>query len=411
MLSRPSRLVFNIGSRGGQLSRAVVRQRTSAAHLRTTAVQSEFSRLAHSLPASYIKVNKWNKAVTEAEKLVGYPTSYMSLRSLMSDDITNMAVHMRKIVGSDHPVLKTAKRLLYYGKNNMQVRGLLVLLLSRAAGDRRGAQEANFTSEIIDEQRKLAEIVEMIYSAQNIHQSVVNIPVNIQLEPDLEIRNVLGQLEYGNKISILSGDYLLANACTGLAALRITKIVELVSVAIVEFTQAEFLGVQDPMGRGIPTPDYLTQEHWEKKWRLSTGSLLGAGCESAMLVAEQEESVQLAAKQLGIYTALAIQAHDEMKLFTVDGGLGYGSPFSLCSAPVIFHLQSDPQLLDYIQQYNTDLSQVDYKRVLNSVLEGDGLEKTRDICQNYVDLALKELRNFPDNEGRQGFKNILLSLL
>ena len=27
----------------------------------------------------------------------------------------------------------------------------------------------------------------MIYSAQNIHQSVVNIPVNIQLEPDLEV--------------------------------------------------------------------------------------------------------------------------------------------------------------------------------------------------------------------------------
>ena len=26
------------------------------------------------------RVNKWNKAVTEAEKLVGYPTSYMSLR-------------------------------------------------------------------------------------------------------------------------------------------------------------------------------------------------------------------------------------------------------------------------------------------------------------------------------------------
>jgi decaprenyl-diphosphate synthase subunit 2 len=35
---------------------------------------------------------------------------------------------------------------------------------------------------------------------------------------------VLGQLEYGNKISILSGDYLLANACTGLAGLRYCKL-------------------------------------------------------------------------------------------------------------------------------------------------------------------------------------------
>ena len=35
-----------------------------------------------------------------------------------------------------------------------------------------------------------------------------------------QVRSNLAQLEYGNKISILSGDYLLANACTGLASLR-----------------------------------------------------------------------------------------------------------------------------------------------------------------------------------------------
>ena len=28
-------------------------------------------------------------------------------------------------------------------------------------------------------------------------------------------------MEFGNKIAILSGDYLLANACTGLASLRL----------------------------------------------------------------------------------------------------------------------------------------------------------------------------------------------
>ena len=60
------------------------------------------------------------------------------------------------------------------------------------------------------------------------------------------VRSVLLQLEYGNKISILGGDYLLANASTGLAALRIPKIVEIVSIAIAEFTQSEFLGQQDP---------------------------------------------------------------------------------------------------------------------------------------------------------------------
>ena len=74
----------------------------------------------------------------------------------------------------------------------------------------------------------------------------MNLPVNIAEEEDEELRTMLSQLEYGNKISILGGDYLLANASTGLASLRIPKVVEIVSIAIAEFTQAEFLGLQDP---------------------------------------------------------------------------------------------------------------------------------------------------------------------
>jgi hypothetical protein len=35
---------------------------------------------------------------------------------------------------------------------------------------------------------QLAEIVEMIHAAHSIHQSVMNIPVNISAEPDPEVR-------------------------------------------------------------------------------------------------------------------------------------------------------------------------------------------------------------------------------
>lgn len=51
----------------------------------------------------------WNKAMSEAEKVVGYPTSFLSLRWLLSDEIANIALHMRKLVGSNHPLLKTTK--------------------------------------------------------------------------------------------------------------------------------------------------------------------------------------------------------------------------------------------------------------------------------------------------------------
>ena len=73
-------------------------------HLFTTS-ERRFERLA----TKQVQKHDWNRAVSEAEKIVGYPTSFLSLRWLLSDEIANVALHLRKLVGSDHPLLRTAK--------------------------------------------------------------------------------------------------------------------------------------------------------------------------------------------------------------------------------------------------------------------------------------------------------------
>jgi len=52
-------------------------------------------------------------AVSNAEKVVGYPTSFLSLRYLMSDEISNIAVYLKKLIGTGHPLLSTAKYASY----------------------------------------------------------------------------------------------------------------------------------------------------------------------------------------------------------------------------------------------------------------------------------------------------------
>lgn len=49
----------------------------------------------------------WNKTISEAKKIVGYSSS-LNLR-LLNDEIGNIALDLRKLVGSNHPVLKTTK--------------------------------------------------------------------------------------------------------------------------------------------------------------------------------------------------------------------------------------------------------------------------------------------------------------
>ena len=71
---------------------------------------------------------------------------------------------------------------------------------------------------VLHSQRSLAEITEIIHTANLIHKGVVNIA---DLTP---ADGAPVDMEFGNKMAVLSGDFLLASACTGLADLGNTEV-------------------------------------------------------------------------------------------------------------------------------------------------------------------------------------------
>ena len=117
--------IENLGGSGG-----VLHQFVSTLHFSATPHQQQAQgNFRIPLPRQH----EWNRAVGSAENLVGFPTSAIQLRSLLSDEVTSMSGHLRKLMGSDHPILRTLKRLVHHGgKTNVQIRGLMVLLISRA---------------------------------------------------------------------------------------------------------------------------------------------------------------------------------------------------------------------------------------------------------------------------------------
>ena len=147
---------------------------------------------------------------------------------------------------------------------------------------------------ILRKQRRLAEILEMVVAAQAIHKSVLNLPLSLSEEDEQkeDLKDDLAQLEYGNKLAILGGDYLLASACTGIAELRNTHIVEMIAVSIAEFAQSEFMGNRDVQGRFLPdTTQVLTKDSWVERNNLARASLLGKGCEAAGMLANLPDKV------------------------------------------------------------------------------------------------------------------------
>lgn len=101
----------------------------------------------------------------------------------------------------------------------MQAWGLIVLLVSKAAGYAPTIPEVEQDQSvgILHSQRALAEVTEMIRISHLVHQGLVNLQPLTQAGQDLSLH---GDMTFGNKIALLSGDYLLGNSCAELASLR-----------------------------------------------------------------------------------------------------------------------------------------------------------------------------------------------
>ncbi|EDV39785.1 uncharacterized protein Dana_GF24292 [Drosophila ananassae] len=379
----------------------------------------------------------WNRAVSEAERIVGYPTSFLSLRWLLSDEIANVALHLRKLVGSAHPLMKTAKHLLYNGKNTMQAWGLIVLLVSKAAGHAPSVPdvEQDKSAGVLHSQRALAEVTEMIRISHLVHNSVVNLQSSTQAGQDVA---TFDDMSFGNKIGLLTGDYLLGHSSAELANLRNQEVVELISSAVRDFSESEFIGERDEQNNPLPykpgtfqrpslsvgvdfnehdvmAPMPIAQvlgnpeQEWECRNILNAGSLLGKSCQGSLKLAGQSEELQRHAYRFGKHLALAWQACLDAEPFQCPT-LPLDATFSLVSAPVLFHLEHDPEMYADLEAGKQSVDNIDYDKIHRAILAGPALNKTKELQRKHTAAALAVLQHFPATDARQALENIILAM-
>ncbi|XP_052872955.1 all trans-polyprenyl-diphosphate synthase PDSS2-like [Anopheles cruzii] len=389
-----------------------------------------------------VQRNDWNRAVSEAEKIVGYPTSFLSLRWLLSDEIANVALHLRKLVGSNHPLLKTAKSLINNDKNQ-QAWGLIVLLVSKAAGHTGNIpnMEQDKSAGVLHSQRALAEVTEMMRTSHLVHQGMLNLQSFNNAGNDLSGDS---DMIFGNKIALLGGDYLLANACQQIATLRNQDLNMLISSAFRDLAESNFIGERDEQNNPLPTqPGTGAKElatdvtslddmgfgdledntqpmkvdgavgNPEKEWSLRNvlggGSLLGKSCQGALMLGGHPEALQKQGYLFGKHLSLAWQACIDLQPFLLPK-LPLGAQFSLVSAPVLFHLEHDSALYEEIEKGRRSVDSIDYSVVYQEVVQGPGLEKTKILQRKHSIAAMKVLNELPASDARTALQNIIVAM-
>ncbi|XP_065444377.1 all trans-polyprenyl-diphosphate synthase PDSS2 isoform X2 [Chrysemys picta bellii] len=324
----------------------------------------------------------WSKVVSEAEKIVGYPTSFMSLRCLLSDELSNIAMQVRKLVGTKHPLLNTARGLVYDSRNNLQMRGLVVLLISKAAGPSNTAElpfQHDMVSGIYSSQRSLAEITELIHTAFLVHRGIVNIG---------ELKScdgLLKDMQFGNKIAVLSGDFLLANACTSLAQLQNTK----------ENCLTHDIGIST----------------WKEQIFLSHSALLAKSCQAAMELAKHDAEIQDMAFQYGKNMSLSHKLHSDLQPF-IKGKSSDSVAFSLNSAPVVLHQEflGREAWIKQIREAQSKGNLMDFTKLQEAIKAGKGVTSAIDLCHYHGNRALEALECFPPSEARSALENMVYAV-
>ncbi|NXX45942.1 DLP1 synthase, partial [Tricholaema leucomelas] len=344
----------------------------------------------------------WSEVVSEAEKIVGYPTSFMSLRCLLSDELSNIAMQVRKLVGTKHPLLDTARGFVYDSRNNLQMRGLVILLISKAAGPSTAevSFQHNMVSGIYSSQRSLAEITELIHTAFLVHRGIVNIRELKACDGPLK------DMKFGNKMAVLSGDFLLANACTSLAQLQNTKVVELISSAIGDLVQGIYYENSKSSEESCLTDD-ISIAAWKEQVFLSHSALLAKSCQAAMELAKHSTEIQEMAFQYGKHMSMTHKLHSDLQPFVKENSSDTMA-FSLNSAPAVLHQEFLGREAWIKQIREVRISWVCH--LWEAIKAGKGVTAAIDLCCCHGNSALAALDCFPPSEARTALANIVYAV-
>ncbi|KAG6012812.1 hypothetical protein E4U43_007631 [Claviceps pusilla] len=385
----------------------------------------------------------WAAAVQVASNVVGNVVKKASKDGVTIDPLRTVAKEMkfltgniRKLLGSGHPSLDRAAKY-YTQAEGKHVRPLIVLLMSRATHlcpknprpqhvQSRTAIDTSISPaqiladlnpsasplspstepeiadgalDILPSQRRLAEITELIHTASLLHDDVIDHSVSRRGAPS-------ANLEFGNKMAVLAGDFLLGRASVALARLRHVEVVELVATVIANLVEGEFMQLKNTE-RDERNPKYSeeTLTYYLQKTYLKTASLISKSCRAAALLGNADATTVDAAYLYGRNLGLAFQLVDDMLDYT-RSGQDLGKPagadleLGLATAPLLFAWKQNPELGALVGRKFEMEGDVDKARQL--VLQSDGIEQTRALAQDYSEKAIAAIVDFPESEAKDG---------
>lgn len=272
---------------------------------------------------------------------------YQQISNIFKPELEQVLARMTDGVVVQEPLKSKLFELL--NAPSKHIRPLVSFLYLKALGEK-----------IDDAQVLYQSAIELVHNASLIHDDVID---------DSKVRRSLPTLnsQFGNKLAVMTGDYLLSRAMQKVLDIGNLELVKLFSDTLEVMSSGE---ISQHFGKfQIPTI-----EEYIKKSEQKTAKLFETAICGSLLVAKSNNDGLDFAKNFGV----AFQIRDDLiNCKTTNTDISDG----IYTAPVIF--SGDTKVTS------------------------DAIEKTKSLLNNYIDEALKCLSKIDENE----YKLALVELL
>ena len=205
---------------------------------------------------------------------------------------------------------------------------------------------------------------------------------------------------WGNQISVLAGDYMLAKATSLLGADGDPELIRILSQATISMTEGEIGQIEARGDVGGSIESYISII------RAKTAEFMAGCCRMGAVIGGGSAAMKEALAQYGLNLGIAFQITDDLLDLVGDpsetgkpiGGDIYEGKVTL---PVILALEKSADrkaMEDIIRSGDAKPSDVDFIR--GKVVESGAVEGTRQAAAEYVERASKTLEAVPQSDAR-----------
>ncbi|NLW45017.1 MAG: heptaprenyl diphosphate synthase [Syntrophomonadaceae bacterium] len=297
-----------------------------------------------------------------------------------------MEEELIKAVDTNQPLLKQASGHLIHA-GGKRLRPAFVLLTGSC-----------FTSKI-DHLIPMAVAMELVHMATLVHDDVIDNSMSRRGRDTVKAR-------FGNRMSIYSGDYMLAKALHKVGEYCRADLMKIVTETSVKVCQGEIVQLQSAFDVDQGITDYL------RRIERKTALLISVACQVGALLAGASPPMVRAMRRFGHYLGMSFQITDDILDFTADESV-LGKPTGsdirqgIITLPALYALRYSPEasgLRAILSSPDNVARQAN--RAISIINRSGGIEYSQKVAEKYINKAQLMLEQIPSSQARTALSRI-----